>query len=80
LITKKTTKYTDLPKSYNEAEGIFPDGDFMVIESDRHQPMEERNKYKLDIYKLKLDGSGKLNVWQTFPPDISIESSQTILW
>jgi hypothetical protein len=59
LITKKTTKYTDLPKSYNEAEGIFPDGDFMVIESDRHQTMEERNKYKLDIYKLKLDGSGK---------------------
>jgi hypothetical protein len=60
LITKKTTKYTDLPKSYNEAEGIFPDGDFMVIESDRHQPMEERNKYKLDIYKLKLDGSGEV--------------------
>jgi len=60
LITKKTTKYTDLPKSYNEAEGIFPDGNFMVIESDRHQPMEERNKYKLDIYKLKLDGSGEV--------------------
>jgi len=60
LITKKTTKYTDLSNSYNEAEGIFPDGDFMVIESDRHQPMEERNKYKLDIYKLKLDGSGEV--------------------
>lgn len=60
LVTKKTTKYTDLPKSYNEAEGIFPDGKYMVIESDRHQPMEERNKYKLDIYKLKLDGSGEV--------------------
>lgn len=60
LVTKKTTKYTDLPKSYNEAEGIFPDGEYMVIESDRHQPMEERNKYKLDIYKLKLDGSGEI--------------------
>jgi len=60
LKTKKTTKYTDLPKSYNEAEGIFPDGKYMVIESDRHQPMEERNKYKLDIYKLKLDGSGEV--------------------
>ena len=32
----------------------------MVIERDRHQPMEEKNKYKLDIYKLKLDGSGKI--------------------
>ncbi|MCU0401205.1 MAG: hypothetical protein MUE75_09390 [Algoriphagus sp.] len=60
LNTKETKKYTDLPKSYNEAEGIFPGGDFMVIESDRHQPMNERNKYKLDIYKLKLDGSGEV--------------------
>ena len=60
LRTKETKKYTDLPKSYNEAEGIFPDGNYMVIESDRHQPMEERNKYKLDIYKLKLDGSGQV--------------------
>lgn len=60
LNTKETKKYTDLPKSYNEAEGIFPSGDFMVIESDRHQPMNERNKYKLDIYKLKLDGSGEV--------------------
>lgn len=60
LKTKKTTKYTDIPKSYNEAEGIFPDGNYMVIESDRHQPMEERNKYKLDIYTLKLDGSGEV--------------------
>lgn len=60
LITKETVKYTDLPKSYNEAEGIFHDGKYMVIESDRHQPMEERNKYKLDIYKLALDGSGEV--------------------
>jgi hypothetical protein len=60
LITKETIKYTDLPKSYNEAEGIFHDGKYMVIESDRHQPMEERNKYKLDIYKLTLDGSGEV--------------------
>ena len=60
IKTKKTTKYTDLPKSYNEAEGIFPDGKYMVIESDRHQPLGERNKYKLDIYKLKLDGSGEV--------------------
>ena len=60
LETNKVTKYTDLPDSYNEAEGISPDGKFMIIESDRHQPMEERNKYKLDIYKLMLDGSGKV--------------------
>jgi hypothetical protein len=59
LRTKETKKYTQYPKSYNEAEGIFPSGAFMVIESDRHQPLDQRNKYKLDIYKLKLDGSGE---------------------
>ncbi len=59
LLTGKVTKYTDLPDSYNEVEGIFPDGKYTLIESDRHQEMPERNKYKLDIYKLKLDGSGE---------------------
>lgn len=52
----------------------------MAIESDRHQPVEERNKYKLDINKLKPDGSGKVEIWLIFPPDIQIRSSQTILW
>lgn len=58
--TGKTTNYTHLPDSYNEAEGIFPDGKYMLIESDRHQPMKFRNQYKLDVYKLKLDGSGEV--------------------
>ena len=60
LKTGKITDYTHLPDSYNEAEGIFPDGEYMMIESDRHQPMSERNKYKLDVYKLKLDGIGEV--------------------
>jgi hypothetical protein len=60
IRTGITTKYTDLPNSYNEAEGIFPCGNYLALESDRHQPMEERNKYKLDIYILKLDGSGEV--------------------
>jgi hypothetical protein len=58
IKTGKTTDYTHLPDSYNEAEGIFPNGKYMLIESDRHQPMQFRNQYKLDVYKLKLDGSG----------------------
>jgi hypothetical protein len=60
IKTGVTTDYTHLPDSYNEAEGIFPDGKHILIESDRHQPMERRNQYKLDVYKLKLDGSGEV--------------------
>lgn len=56
----KTIDYTNLPDSYNEAEGIFPDGKYILIESDRHQPIQFRNQYKLDVYKLKLDGGGKV--------------------
>lgn len=60
IKTGKTNDYTYLPDSYNEAEGIFPDGKHILIESDRHQPMELRNQYRLDVYKLKLDGSGEV--------------------
>lgn len=60
IKTGITTDYTHLPDSYNEAEGIFPNGEYTLIESDRHQPMEYRNQYKLDVYKLKLDGSGEV--------------------
>lgn len=58
IETGKFVNYTNLPDSYNEAEGIFPDGKIICVESDRHQPMNERNKYKLDVYLLQLDGSG----------------------
>jgi Tol biopolymer transport system component len=60
LETSKFTNYTHLGNSYNECEGIFPDGKYVLIESDRHQPKELRNQYKLDVYKLKLDGSGEV--------------------
>jgi Tol biopolymer transport system component len=59
LETGEYTNYTHLENSYNECEGIFPDGNYVLIESDRHQPMEFRNQYRLDVYKLKLDGSGE---------------------
>lgn len=59
LITGKYINYTHLGNSYNEAEGIFPDGKYVLIESDRHQPRELRNQYKLDVYRLKLDNSGE---------------------
>jgi hypothetical protein len=59
LETGKYTDYTYLPNSYNECEGIFPDGRYTLVESDRHQALPNRNQYKLDVYKLKLDGSGE---------------------
>ncbi len=59
IETGKIVYYTRVPDSYNEVEGIFPDGNYAMIESDRHQPKESRNQYKVDVYRLKLDGSGQ---------------------
>ncbi len=59
LLDLETGKYEPIinnPNGYDEAEGISPDGKFLMIESDRaHEPMH----WELDIYKINLDGSGK---------------------
>ena len=49
--------YTDNPPGYDEPEGIFPDGEFTLIESDRHNL---KGAQYIDIYKLALDGSGTM--------------------
>ena len=52
----KVINYTNAPNSYEEPEGIFPDGQYTLVEGDRHNP--EGIQF-IDIYKLKLDGSGE---------------------
>jgi hypothetical protein len=60
LKTGEITNYTNSSGSYDEAEGIFPDGKYCMIESDRHQDLANRLRWKVDIYRLKLDGSGEV--------------------
>ena len=57
LDTKKVTNYSQAPNQYDEPEGIFPDGRFTLVESDHHN---RKGWQHVDIYKLPLDGSGKL--------------------
>ena len=52
--TGKVINYSNAPERYDEPEGIFPDGKYTTVESDGH------NKGTIDIYKLPLDGSGKM--------------------
>lgn len=46
---------------YNEVEGIFPDGVHTCVESDRQAILQGREgKFRqIDIWKLRLDGTGK---------------------
>jgi hypothetical protein len=49
------------PGTYNEPEGIFPDGRYTLVEADRQvQTLGGAGGFRqIDIWKLRLDGSGK---------------------
>jgi Tol biopolymer transport system component len=57
LNTGKTTVYRKLAGEYNEVEGIFPNGEYTLVESSREQL--EQNSYYIDIWKLKLEPDSK---------------------
>jgi hypothetical protein len=61
LKTRETVNQTAAIGFYNEPEGIFPDGLHTCVESDRQardygEPASFRN---IDIWKLRLDGTGR---------------------
>src|SRR6478752_8829157 len=61
LKTNVVTNFSNDPGNYNEVEGIFPDGKFTCVESD-HQCNwlgGNRGSGNIDIWKLRLDGTGK---------------------
>jgi Tol biopolymer transport system component len=61
LLTKEVTNFSNSPGSFNEPEGIFPGGIYTTVEMDRQCEWlgGNRGSGNLDIWKLKLDGSGK---------------------
>lgn len=61
LATGAVTNFSKAPGTYNEVEGIFPDGMYTCVEADRQveQLGGSRGAGNIDIWKLKLDGTGK---------------------
>ena len=61
LKTSQVTNFLKVPGAYNEVEGIFPDGGYTCVESDRQCDWlgGSRGPGNIDIWKLKLDGTGK---------------------
>jgi len=67
LATKKVTNLTNSPEEYDEPEGVFPDGKFTLVESDRQN---KQGSTHVDIWKLRLDGSGyagRLTFFSDYP-------------
>jgi len=61
LATGHVENQSKAPGTYNEVEGIFPDGDHTCVESDRQiQTLGGAAGFRqIDIWKLRLDGTGK---------------------
>jgi hypothetical protein len=61
LTTGKVTNFSKAPGTYNEVEGIFPDGQYTCVEADRQVETlgGAHGSGNIDIWKLKLDGTGK---------------------
>jgi hypothetical protein len=61
LKTGTVTNMSKAPGTYNECEGIFPDGKYTCVEADRQikQHGGPGGSHEIDIWKLRLDGTGK---------------------
>jgi hypothetical protein len=61
LNTKQVSNQSNMPGNYNEVEGVFPDGLYTCVESDHQCDWlgGQRGSGNIDIWKLKLDGTGK---------------------
>src|SRR5213078_2675020 len=67
LATKEVTNLTNSPGEYDEPEGIFPDGQFTLVECDKQN---KKGAGYVDLWKLKLDGSGdyeRLTYFSDYP-------------
>ncbi|HTY87941.1 MAG TPA: hypothetical protein VMB80_10790 [Candidatus Acidoferrum sp.] len=56
LETQAVTNYTHSPDIYDEVEGIYPDGQYTLVECDQQN---RQGPGHIDLWKLKLDGSGQ---------------------
>jgi hypothetical protein len=61
LKTGTVTNFSQSSDTYNECEGIFPDGKYAAVEGDRQVAKlgGEHGMRNIDIWKLRLDGTGK---------------------
>jgi len=61
LEKNKSINFSIAPGEYNEVEGIFPGGQFTCVESDHQCDWlgGARGPGNIDIWKLKMDGTGK---------------------
>ncbi len=70
------TNLTNSPWCYDEPEGVFPDGLYTCVE---HGPSRESAWPLIDLFKLKLDGSGDMQRLTHFTDVKGYKASQGVV-
>jgi hypothetical protein len=76
LATKRVTNYTHSPDEYDEPEGIYPDGQFTLVECDRQN---HQGPNHVDVWKLALDPSGRYERLTRFSDYPGYKSSNPVV-
>ena len=58
LKTSELVNLSKSPDSYDEPEGVFPDGQYTLVESSRHRKNESSGN-NIDLYKIGLETDNK---------------------
>jgi hypothetical protein len=76
ILTRELKNVSRSPGTYDECEGIFPDGKFTLIERSEH----DGNHWPLnDLYKLALDGSGGVERLTRFTDYAGYKGTQGVI-
>jgi hypothetical protein len=78
LRTGVLRNYSNGPGIYDEPEGVFPSGEHTTVESDHHDP-EAEGFDRADIYRLALDGSGRMERITRFAEVPTYRSSNPVV-
>lgn len=76
LGTGELANMSKSPETYDEVEGIFPDGKYTTVE---HGSSRDRPWPMVDIYKLALDGSGKRERLTHFSDTPGWKATQSVI-
>lgn len=76
LVSKKVTDYSNSPGQYDEPEGIYPDGQFTLVECDKQN---HKGPGFVDLWKLKLDGSGSYERLTYFSDSPGFKASNPVV-
>lgn len=74
MDTDEVTNLSNRHAYYDEPEGVFPDGKYILVESDMYLPISQHAQV-LDLYRMKIDGKGNDMLRLTHFGDYNIPNS-----